>query len=74
MGAIMFLIGFIPFDLIIQNKFLLSVTKLIIQILIGIASFLILSTVFKVESFVYIKATAKEFIAKKKNKKSNKKD
>ncbi len=73
MGAVMFGIGFIPFELLIPNFFWLSVVKLIVQFAVGITVYILLSKLFKVESFAYIKTTAKEFMAKRKNKKANKK-
>lgn len=73
MGAVMFAIGIIPLEFLIPNMFWLSVVRLIVQMAIGIIVYILLSKLFKVESFVYIKATAKEFLAKRKKKKANKK-
>ncbi|MBE6738416.1 MAG: lipopolysaccharide biosynthesis protein [Ruminococcaceae bacterium] len=73
MGAVLFGIGYIPLEFIIPDFFLLSVVRIIIQVIIGIALYILLSKIFKVESFTYIKATAKEFMANRKKKKADKK-
>ena len=73
MGCVVFGVGFIPFDLFIASRFWCSVVKLISGLVIGVAVYILLSILFRVESFKYIIATAKEFIAKKRKKKANKK-
>lgn len=68
MGVCVFAIGFLPFDMFIHNAFFCAVVKLLVQCTVGIGVFILLSSVFKVESYAYIKDTAKGFLKKKKKK------
>lgn len=72
MGAVVFGVGFIPFSLIITNTFWCYVVKLLVGVITGIAVYILLSKVFKVESFAYILDTAKGILNKKRKKKTNK--
>ncbi|MBQ4104919.1 MAG: lipopolysaccharide biosynthesis protein [Clostridia bacterium] len=69
MGAAVFGVGFIPFDMFIPNAFASAVVEIIIQCIVGVVTYILLSKIFRVESFGYILATAKEFIGKKKRRK-----
>ena len=72
MGCAVFGVGFIPFEIFITSAFWVAVTKLIAGLITGVIVYVLLSMIFKVESFIYIKATIKEFFAKKRKKKENK--
>lgn len=69
MGAVTFGVGFIPFESFIASKGLCSAVELIAQIVSGVATYVLLSKIFKVESFGYILSTLKEFLKNRKNKK-----
>ncbi len=69
MGAVVFSVDLIPFHVIIDSKVLYTVIELIIKVILGIGSYLLLSVVFRVESFKYILSTLKDFKKKKKAKK-----
>ncbi len=71
MGAAVFAVNLIPFSTFIQSPFAAAVVKLIAQTLTGVGVYLLLSIVFKVDSFRYILATIKEFKNKKKKKSAN---
>ncbi len=68
MGAAVFAINLIPFSAFIPNAFASAVVKLLIQTGVGAGAYLLLSVMFKAESFRYILATAKEFKNRKKKK------
>ncbi len=71
MGAAVFSVNLIPFSAFMPSTFVLSVVKLLTQTVIGVGVYLLLSVIFKVESFRYILATAKEFKNRKKKKSEN---
>ncbi len=68
MGVAVFAVDLIPFASFISSPFATAVVKLLTQTIVGITAYLLLSVVFRVESFKYILATAKEFKNKKKKK------
>lgn len=70
MGAAVFAVDFIHFESFISSKLLSYVVEIIIQVIVGIGSYILLSKIFRVESFGYILNTAKEFMKKKKKKKA----
>ena len=72
MGCAVFAVGFIPFSLVITSTFWCYVTKLISGLIVGLAVYVFISKLFKVESFAYICDTAKGFFAKKRKKKASK--
>lgn len=72
MGTCVFAVGFVPFDILIPHAFLCAVVKLLVQAVVGISVYILLSVIFKAESFSYIKATAKDFLKNKKRKKASK--
>ena len=74
MGAAIFGIGFLPFELLIPNAFVCAVVKLLIQASAGIGLYILLSKIFRIDSFSYIKDTIKDFLKKRKNKKAQKKN
>ena len=73
MGCAVFAVGFIPFDLFIESRFLVCVIDLLLGLITGLAVYVLTSKLFKVESYSYIIATVKEFFAKKRKKKEAKK-
>lgn len=62
MGIIVFSIKFIPTN---------DIVTLVIQILTGVAVYIIASIIFKVDSFFFIIGTLKKFVKEKKDKKAN---
>lgn len=70
MGIVVFAVGFIPFSVLIPHSFACAVVKLLIQAMTGIVIYILLSKIFKIDSFSYIKTTIKEFFKKKKSKKA----
>lgn len=68
MGVAIFAVNLIPFSAFISSKFAVAAVKLLIQVIVGIGVYLLLSVIFKVESFRYIIVTAKEFKNKRKHK------
>ena len=71
MGAVVFGVGFIPFNLVIADTFWCYVVKLIAGFIIGVAVYVLISKLFKIESFAYILDTAKSMLFKKRKKKAN---
>lgn len=68
MGAAVFAVKFIPISAFIPSDFAAAVVKLLTQTVVGAGVYLLLSLIFKAESFRYILATAKEFKNRKKKK------
>ncbi len=67
MGAAVFAVGFIPFTAFIPGLFAAHVVKLLVQLVVGAGFYVMLSILFKSESFRYILSTIKEFKNRKKN-------
>ena len=72
MGCAVFAVGFIPFGLIITSTFWCYVVKLITGIIAGVAVYVLVSMMFKVESFTYILDIVKGFLNKKRKKSAKK--
>ncbi len=70
MGICIFPINFIPFSAFIDSETLVAAITLLVQIICGVAIYILTSKIFKVDSFKYILSTIKEFIRKKKKKKA----